>query len=724
MSSLSQTFDTALQFHRAGNLQQAESLYLQILQIEPHHVGALHMLGVVYHQTGNNELAIKYIQEALHFRPDHAEAYNNLANALVKLGKLEEAIESYKHAIRLKPEFPGALNNLGNALNYRGRLEEAIDNFKQALRLKPDYADAYCNLASALKEQGKLDEAIANYQSAIGLKPDHAGYFNNLGNALQERGRFEEAIANIERSLSLKPDRIEAYFSLGNVLKAQGKYEEAIRNYQHVLRLKPAHEGAYNNMGMALKDQGQCEEAVQSFQKALQLKPELVEAFGNLGNALKDLGRLEEAIRTYRKALSLKPEYVTAHDNLVLALHYHPDSNSSTHFQETQRWNERFAEPLAKYRQPLFNTPNPERRLRIGYVSPDFRMHPVSQSTVPLLSNHDREQLEIHCYADVTRPDAVTERLQACSDVWRSTVGLGDEQMAEIIRHDRIDILVDLVLHTANNRLLVFARKPAPVQVTWGGYPGTTGLSAIDYRLTDPYLDPSGEDDSHYSEYSVRLPDSFWCYDPLTDEPQVNELPALSNGFVTFGCLNNFCKVNDGVLDLWAQILQAVPRSRLLMLAPQGRERALVSEKFEQRGLTGPRVEFVDRQSRLQYFQTYHRIDLCLDPLPYNGHTTSLDSFWMGVPVISLIGKTVVGRAGWSQLCNLGLKELAAQTSEEYVALVMRLSTDFHKLQCLRTSLRGRMRASPLMDGKRFARHVELAFRQMWKQWCLEVARA
>ena len=301
---------------------------------------------------------------------------------------------------------------------------------------------------------------------------------------------------------------------------------------------------------------------------------------------------------------------------------------------------------------------------------------------------------------------------------------LRTQQVAERIRSDRIDILVDLALHTANNRLLVFARKPAPVQVTWLGYPGTTGLSAIDYRLTDPYLDPPGLFDAFYSEESIRLPDTFWCYDPLTDQPPVNALPALENGFITFGCLNNFCKVNDGCLALWAQVLQAVPQSRLLLLAPRGQAREHVLARLQQEGIAAPRVEFADRQPRLEYLKLYHRIDLGLDPLPYNGHTTSLDAFWMGVPTLTLVGKTVVGRAGWSQLCNLGLKELAAETPEQYVALAAELAADLPRLQELRGTLRQRMLRSPLMDANRFARHVEQAYRQMWRRWCQQTKPA
>jgi predicted O-linked N-acetylglucosamine transferase (SPINDLY family) len=366
------------------------------------------------------------------------------------------------------------------------------------------------------------------------------------------------------------------------------------------------------------------------------------------------------------------------------------------------------------------NLPDPERRLRIGYVSPDFCNHVNSFFTIPLLSNHDHQQVEIIGYADVVRPDSVTQQLRGYSDVWRNTVGLSDEQLAGLIRDDRVDILVDLAMHTVKNRLLVFARQPAPVQVTWLAYPGTTGLPTIDYRLTDPYLDPPGLFDDCYSEESFRLPETFWCYDPLTEQPPVNALPAAVNGVITFGCLNSFCKVNDECLALWARVLRAVPQSRMLLHAPLDPARERVLAKFQEHGVPASRVEFVSRKPRHEYLRLYHRIDMALDPLPCNGGTTTLDAFWMGVPTLTLLGKTALGRAGWSLLCNLGLKDLAAETPQGLVDRAVQLAADSSGLQELRRTLRQRMQHSPLMDGKRFARHMEQAYRQMWMKWCVK----
>jgi predicted O-linked N-acetylglucosamine transferase (SPINDLY family) len=343
---------------------------------------------------------------------------------------------------------------------------------------------------------------------------------------------------------------------------------------------------------------------------------------------------------------------------------------------------------------------------------------------MPLFKHMDRERFEAFCYADVAVPDPLTEEFRRQAGVFRVVTGMSHEALAAQIRADGIDILVDLALHMAGNRLLVLARKPAPVQVTFAGYPGSTGLETIDYRLTDPYLDPpdSADQEALYSEQSVRLPATFWCYDPLDDAPpSVGPLPALGKGYVTFGCLNNFCKVNEGVLKLWAQAMAGVAGSRLMMLAEEGAHRERTLAVLEGLGVARDRVRFFAKRPRREYLQLYQQIDIGLDTVPYNGHTTSMDSFYMGVPVVTLVGKTVVGRAGLSQLMNLGLPELVGRSGEQFVELARGLAADVGRLAAMRSALRGRMQASPLMDGAAFARGIEAAYRQMWRRWCAKV---
>ena len=348
---------------------------------------------------------------------------------------------------------------------------------------------------------------------------------------------------SINKPSASNPTYAEAHNNLGNALQAQGQLAEAVSQYQQALRLKPDFVEAHNNLGNVLWAQGQLAEAVAQYQQALRLKPDYAGTHNNLGNALKDQGKLDEAVACYRRALELKPDFAVAHSNLVYTLIFCPGYDAQTLYEEHRRWNQHHAAPLAKFIQPHRNDRSPDRRLRVGYVSPDFRSHPVGRFLLPLLEAHDHGSLEIFCYASVRIPDTITDRCRAHADVWRDVLGLSDEQVAEVIRQDQIDILVDLTMHMANNRLLVFARKPAPVQVTYLAYCGTTGLSTMDYRLTDPYLDPPGRFDQFYSEQSIRLPETYWCYQPIVQTPASTALPALKAGHVTFGCLNNFCKV-------------------------------------------------------------------------------------------------------------------------------------------------------------------------------------
>jgi predicted O-linked N-acetylglucosamine transferase (SPINDLY family) len=750
-------------FHQAGDLPRAEQTYRQVVQQEPGNAQGWFLLGALYQERGDLATASASLEQALRLRPTFAEALHHQSVVFLKQGRVAEAAANLRQALHLKPNDAGMQTHLAVVLiqlgQYaeavtllqtvlrsgrdqirtqtllrealvrqasaqgltcleQGKLEDAVAHFRQALEVRPDFLDAYNNLGNALFRQGKLDEAIACYQQALRLRPDLVQAHVNLGIAWRERQRPREAEASFREALGLRPDMAEAHNGLGTLLLDENRLTEAINSLQRAVQLEPNSAPAHNNLGLAWWGLRRFDEALASFAHALRLQPGHAEAHLNFGGVLKDLGRHEEALAAYRTALRLKPDAAPIHSNLLLLLQYHPGYDAPAIWEEIQRWNRQHALPLQPLIRPHRNHPDPERRLRIGYVSPDFCGHAVTFFTTSLLAHHDHRQFEIFCYANVAHPDALTERLRGYADAWHDTRGLSDEQVAELIRSDQIDILVDLAMHTAGNRLLIFARKPAPVQVSWVAYPGTTGLSAIDYRLTDPYLDPSGLFDACYAEESVRLADTFWCYNPLTEPVPINPLPALQNGYVTLGCLNNFCKINDGVLTLWAQVLHAVPQARLLLMAPRGQARDRVLATLQLAGVAAERVEFVDKQSRQEYLRLHHRIDVGLDPFPYNGHTTSLDGFWMGVPLVTLVGRTVVGRAGWSQLCNLGLQELAAQTPEQYVALVEELAGDLPRLQELRSTLRQRMERSPLMDAPRFAHQVELAYRQMWWRWC------
>ncbi len=569
-----------------------------------------------------------------------------------------------------------------------------------------------------MKDRGKLDEAVACYRRVLQLKPDFAEAHNNLGNALNGQRKLDAAVACYRRALELKPGYAEAHYNLGAAFKDQGRLDAAIACYRRTLELKPDYAKAQNNLGNVLRDQGKLDEAVACYRRALELKPDYAAAHANLGSAWKDQGKLDEAIACYRRALELKPDFAKAHSSLVYTQLFCPGCDARTLYEEHRRWNRRHAEPLGKFVLPHPNDRAADRTLRIGYLSPDFCSHPVGRFLLPLLESHDHESFEIFCYASVRTPDAMTDRFRAHADVWRDVLDLSDEQVAQTIRQDGVDILVDLTMHMGNNRVLVFARKPAPVQVTYLVYCGTTGLGTMDYRLTDPYLDPPGQDERFYCEQSVRLPETYWCYRPPIETPPVNALPALEGGRVTFGCLNNFCKVTSPTLAAWSRLLQAVSGSRLLLHAHAGSHRDRVREVLAEQGVSAGRLTFVDLLPMAEYFGVYQRIDVALDTFPYGGGTTTCDALWMGAPAVSLAGQTAVGRGGLSILSNVGLPELVARDSEQYVRIAVDLANDLPRLSGLRATLRDRMRASPLMDAPRFARNVEAAYRKMWQCWC------
>ena len=737
-----------------GILDEAIAAYRQAIAIKPDYAEAHSNFGNALKNQGRLDEAVAAHRQAITVKPDFAEAHSNLGNALKNQGKLDEAIAAYRQAIAIKPDYAEAHSNLGAALDDKGMLDEAIAVYRRAISVRPDYAEAHFNLGNALKRQGKLDEATAAYRQAIAIKPDDAEAYSNLGAALNDRGKLDEAIAAYRRAIVIKPDLAEAHSNLGNAFKNQGKLDEAIAAYRRAIAIKPDYAEAHSNLGAALNDQGKLDEAIAACRQAIAIKPDYAEAHSNLGNALKNQGKLEaaiasyrqaiatdpdlaeahsnlgialsnqgkleEAIASYRQAIATNPDLAEAHSNLLFCLNYDDKSTAAQLFAAHREWDERYGRPLS--RPTVYaNERETERRLRVGYVSPDFRQHSVAYFLEPLLKGHDRQAVEVFCYAEVRQPDSVTARLHGLADHWLTTVGLSDDELAERIRADGIDILVDLAGHTAHNRLPVFARKPAPVQATWLGYPNTTGLEAIDYRLVDAVTDPAGEADAWASETLVRLEGGFLCYGGLRDAPEPTAPPCLNAGTVTFGSFNNPAKVSAATFDAWARLLARLPQARLLLKGKPFADatRALFLAHLGERGVAAERVELVAwLPNNAAHLALYDRIDIALDPFPYNGATTTCEALWMGVPVVTLRGDRHAGRVGASLLGQIGLPDLIANSVEEYVEIALALAGDPGRLHDLRRSLRPRLAESPLCDGHAFARKVEVAYRAMWRRWC------
>ncbi|MEN6628025.1 MAG: tetratricopeptide repeat protein [Sulfuricella sp.] len=810
---------SALEHHQAGRLAQAEEIYRQILQVDPDHPDALHLLGMLAHQIGQNEIAAKLINRAIQanpqhpffhstlgavyqalnrledavvsyrtaitLKPDYAEAHNNLGSTLKNQGKLDEAITNcqqalifnpdfaeahynlgaifgarenlgeaiacYRQAIALKPDFADAHYNLGTILRLQDHLDEAAASFQKALAIKPAYieaynnlgailneqekseeaeicfrnaighnpnfAEAYNNLGIALTHQEKSDEAVTCYQRALAIKPDYAEAYSNLGNTLRELGKLDEAIACCQKALALKPGYAEAYNNLGNALKDQEKLDEAAICYRKAIEFSPDYAEAHNNLGATLNDQEKPEEAVGYYQKAIALNPNFNEAHGNLGNAFCATGKMNEAIACYRTSIKIKPG--KAHSNLIFALDMAAGFDTPTLQQERKNWGEIHAVPLTAKQFPHANTPAPDRRLRIGYVSADFRRHSATTAFGAMLVKFDRDLFEVFAYSNSPKEDDYTQLFQQNVTAWRKIVGLSDDAVAEMVREDGIDILVDLSGHTAGNRLLVFARKPAPVQVTAWGCPSGTGMPAMDALFADPVVIPP-EEKQFYTEQVRYLPNLVGFFSPETF-PAVGALPTLSAKTITFGSFNRLNKISKESFDLWTRVLAAIPDSRLILKSrefdnPVTKER--ISRHFVDAGIASERVVILGKTPWHEHMNAFNLVDITLDPFPQGGGVTALEGLIMGVPIVALRWPTFGGRASASILTTLGLTDWIAETQEQYLGIAIQKAQDLEALANLRQDLRNRFTASPIGNAALYVKAVESAYRQLWQEWC------
>ncbi|PWC61641.1 hypothetical protein TSH58_26610 [Azospirillum sp. TSH58] len=576
-------------------------------------------------------------------------------------------------------------------------------------------------MAILLRGAGRWEDAVACYRRAVAALPDDAPIRSNLSCALADLGRPAEALAAVRVALSLCPDYADAWFNAGNLLKTAREPHRAIAAYRRALRLKPGMGGAHSNMGDAHRDLGESSRAVDCYRAAMQAQPDLPQPVVNLGETLKEQGRITEAIAVFQGGMERHPDLALLHSNLLLALHYTPWVPPEIVARAHAHWNERHARPLMPQGRQFLNDRDPNRRLRVGYVSPDFRAHACAHFIEPLLREHDRGAVELFGYATSDQQDAVTERMRSLCDGWRSLAALDDAAAAALVERDRIDILVDLAGHTASSRPLLFARKPAPIQVAWLGYPDTTGMPAIDHRLTDAIADPPDLTDAWHAERLIRLPRGFLAFQPLRVAEPREEPPALVNGFVTFGSFNNAAKVTPEVVGVWSAILARVPSARLILKSrafADAPTRARYLQRFAAAGVAPGRVDLLAPMDAIDaHLRAYDRIDIGLDPFPYNGTTTTCEALWMGVPVITLAGRQHVARVGASLLTQCGLADLIATDEAGYVETAVAMAGDTGRLAALRRGMTERMERSALNDHRGFAAAVEAAYRGMWRSW-------
>jgi predicted O-linked N-acetylglucosamine transferase (SPINDLY family) len=675
----------AVRHFEAGQLPQSEACCQQVLGLVPNHPDALHVLGLI----------------------------------ALRVGKVALAADLVGKAVQLAPKPDAQMHyHLGAVLQMLQRREEARGYLQRATQLQADFAPAYFQLGTVLLELGQYVEAADAYRRVLALQPDHADTLINLAMVLQHQGALTESEACSRAALRLQPASLHAWCNLGVVLMLQARAADAAEALQEALRHHPDQPVILANLGTALESLGRLGEAEASCRRAVEINPALAIAHNNLGEVLLAAGRAGEAVACYRRALEISPDYVSAHTNLLLALQYQYGCTAADAFAEHRRFAASHESPLKSGWPVHEHERHSTRRLRVGYVSADLRRHAVAFFFEPILASHDRSRVEVFCYYNHTLADDVTARLRALSDHWLDCAGLADAALAERIRADGIDILVDLSGHTSGNRLLTFARKPAPVQLTWMGFPGTTGLDAVDYRLTDTALDPANEAGAYHSEKLLYLPASC-VFQPAAECPPVNRLPALEAGHVTLACLNNLAKINAEMIAVWGRIMAALPGSRIMLgNAGDPGVQQWIHHCFAAAGVSSERVLLLPTMTLGEYLMLHHRIDLALDSFPYGGGTTTYHSLSMGVPVVTLAAHSTPSRQGAAILNAVGLPEFITRSEHDYVQCAIGLANDLPKLDAIRQSLRPRLQAVAGVGAQGLTRALEQAYAEVWRTWC------
>lgn len=693
--------------------------------LSPSDADAHYNLGVNFQDMSRlNEAEASY-RRALEIKPDFAEVHSNLGNTLHDMGRLDEAEASYRRALEIKPDFAEVHSNLGNTLHDLGRLDEAELSCRRALEIKPDFAEAHVNLSNTLHDLGRLEEAETCCRRALQIRPNVAVVHNNLGNVHKDRGHLDKAVTSYREALKIKPDYAEAHSNLGNTFYDMGRLDDAEASYRRALEIKPDFVAAHVNLSNTLHDMGRLGEAEVSCRRALEIKPDVAAVYSNLGNTFKDLGRLDDAEASYRRALEIKPNYAEAYDNLLFLYAYHALVDPQEYLAQARNW-ERACVPAgvrqAAHDRDFQRSPLAGRRLRVGYVSGDYRQHSVSYFVEQLFTHHNRMRIELFAYATQSKRDAVTDRLQALVEHWVPLVGMSDAAIRDRIEADNIDVLIDLSGHTKHNRLGVFARRGAPVQAHYLGYLASTGLTEMDYWIGDEILTPA-EADSHFSERVWRLPRVWVSYDGKAEAPVSGWRPS-QDGTVWLGSFNNLGKLTPATLVLWAKVLHALPEGKLLLktkeLSDMGNRQRVLGVMVEH-GILQDRIEFQDSRATPDWpahMAYYDRLDIALDPIGgVGGGTTTCDALWMGVPVIACEGDRMASRMTASMLSAIGCTEWIARSEAEYVDRVVTLARDVERRKVLRSGQRTRMNSSPLCDARDLAESLEQAYFEMFERW-------
>jgi predicted O-linked N-acetylglucosamine transferase (SPINDLY family) len=695
---------------------EAQPILEEAVRLDPNSHDAFFLLGTAQNALGSRDLAIAAWRRAISRKPDFQTCRKALVQALVESGEIEAARLIVCDGLALAPDSADLYYYLGNIDASREAFESAAESYEKALARNPSFAEAHQALGEALKRQGKFEAAIESHRRSVTLNPGSADARARLAAVLHDHGQLDNAVACYRQALALDAEHAEVYVNMGYALQQLGQLAAAVESYGMAIKLRPEFAGAHTNLGDALSEQGKLEEAVCSYRRALDLQPNDGRAHNNLAGALLGQGKLDAAVEGYQSALALVPEYITAYSNMLFALNYHPDKSAEEIFSVYREFDRRFTLPMREDEVRHANDRATGRRLKVGYLSPDFRRHAARHFLEPLFEHHDKSAVEVHAYADVLVEDAVTASYRRFADRWISIRGMSDSAVAERIRHDGIDILVELAGHTGNNRLGIFARKPAPVSLTWMGYGYTTGLSAIDYFLTDWSGAPAGCEPL-FSEEPWRIATPAYVFRPAESMGDVGTLPALRRGRVTFGTLTRAIRINHRAIKVWSEILRRVEGSHLVIDSVNFQDASMqedMAARFAAHGIARERLEI---GFHTPPWDVMRGIDIGLDCFPHNSGTTLFESLYMGLPFVTLAGRPSVGRLGSSILHGVEHAEWIADSEADYIDKAVALASDVPRLAAIRAGLRAEMQACPLMDEPGFARKIEAAYREMFERW-------
>lgn len=708
--------ERALEMLQAGALDEAKAIYLRVLSDAPENPDAWHLLGMTLHAAHEHTAAIECLQNASHLVPNHPDILSNLGLVFRAAGNLIQACWHLEQASQAQPDSETIHNNLGTVYLELGKLEAAESQFETAISLNESFDNAAMNLGNVWQRMGKSRDAEQIYRQALLNQPKNVSVLTNLGEALRNQGKWEESVEVLEQVIKLAPNQVETRLNLGRSLINLRRLPEAEWHFNELISQHPDLPKPYHYLGKLKLEQRDFKHAESNIERALELDEKDMFALSSLGFACIETGQLKKAENCFREVVRTAPDMSDAHGSLLFLMSSSVQTTPRELFDETKKWAAKHGnlERLA----PHENQRQTNRKLKIGYVSPDLRNHAVASFFKPVLQSHDSELYETYCYAEIASPDAITEQLISNSDHWFYTKGLSNRQVAEKILSDQIDILVDLAGHTANNRLIAFAHRPAPIQVTWIGYPNTTGLDSIDYRLTCDVQNPINEPTFHTEEL-IRMPFGSFCFSTPKNAPDVGSLPAERNGYVTFGSLHRPLKISETARDQWAEVLRSCPNSKMLIF--NTRFNAESAEELlwalESRGISRDRIDIQNQYDGDSYLNIYKQIDIGLDVTPWAGATTTMEALWMGVPVIAYYGDRRSARSTAAILKNVGHEEWIAYSAEQYVELATNFSSDMHELGKLRKSLRHDTE-STIVNATKFTRELERTYRAMWKEWC------